>query len=193
MKKNSYKMKRLFDIFLCILFLVILIIPFFFILISVNLTTKGNVLHWSTRVGKNNCLFKMPKIKTMREGTPDVASHLLERPNQYLIPLGSFLRRSSLDEIPQIWSILKGDMSFVGPRPALHNQVDLISLRTKYGIHELLPGITGLAQIYGRDDLPISKKVNQDKIYLNNRSLLLDLKILIITIKVIIIGRGVSH
>ncbi len=186
-------MKRLFDIFLSIICLMIFIVPFVLIIILVFVTSKGKILHWSHRMGRDNNLFKMPKITTMKIGTPDVASHLLENPEQYFTPLGSFLRRSSLDEIPQIWSILRGDMSFVGPRPALHNQHDLITLRNKYGIQKLLPGITGLAQIYGRDDLPISEKVNKDKVYLKNRTFLLDIKIIFITIKIIFTGKGVSH
>ena len=159
-------MKRFLDIILCVLCIIILSLPFIIIISLVFFSSPGGILHWSKRIGKNNCEYFMPKIRTMQLGTPNVASHLLKDPTKHLTSVGSFLRRTSLDEIPQIWSILKGDMSFVGPRPALYNQYDLIELRTNYGVHKLLPGLTGLAQISGRDDLPIPKKVEKDTFYL---------------------------
>ena len=186
-------MKRFFDIFFSIICLIIFLIPIFIIILLVIFSSKGGFLHWSKRIGKNNTLYYMPKIRTMQLDTPNIATHLLKSPEKYLTPVGSFLRKTSLDEIPQIWSILKGDMSFVGPRPALYNQDDLIKLRTNYGVHKLLPGLTGFAQISGRDDLPISKKVEKDIFYLKNQSTLLDLKIILLTFRNIILGRGVSH
>ena len=186
-------MKKIFDITLCLFFLIFLLLPLLLFLLPVLLNLKKNIIHWSRRVGKNNKIFNMPKIRTMKLDTPDVATHLLKNPEEYITYFGTFLRRTSLDEIPQIWSILKGDMSFVGPRPALYNQHDLIALRTKLGVHKLLPGLTGLAQIYGRDDLPISEKVKYDVNYLKNQSFLLDFKIILLTISSTILGKGISH
>ncbi len=186
-------MKKLIDITLCITFLIILILPLSIIFLPIFFNLKKNFIHWSRRVGKNNKIFNMPKIRTMKLETPDVATHLLEKPEKYYTFFGSFLRRTSLDEIPQIWSILKGDMSLVGPRPALHNQHDLITLRTKSGVHKLLPGLTGLAQIYGRDNLSISKKVEYDVDYMKNQSIFLDCKIIFFTIISAISRKDISH
>ncbi|MBC7617648.1 MAG: sugar transferase [Candidatus Saccharibacteria bacterium] len=159
----------------------------------VKLTSRGPVLYWSNRVGRNNAIFAMPKLRTMRLGTPTVATHLLQAPEVYLTPLGSFLRRTSLDELPQLWSILKGDMSFVGPRPALFNQRDLIDLRTACGVHTLIPGLTGWAQINGRDELPIPQKVALDSEYLQCRTLAFDIKILFLTLVKVIRRDNVTH
>jgi O-antigen biosynthesis protein WbqP len=163
------------------------------IALVVKITSKGPVLYWSDRIGIDNMIFKMPKFRTMRIDTPAVATHLMERPDDYLTPIGSLLRRMSFDELPQLWSVLRGDMSFVGPRPALFNQYDLIELRTQKGIHKLIPGITGWAQINGRDDIPIPIKVEYDEYYLKNQSPLLDLKILFMTIFKVIRSEGVTH
>jgi len=186
-------MKRIFDI--CIIFLVVpvLLLPFLLVAVAVCFTSSGSLFYWSNRIGRNNHIFKMPKFRSMRVNTPAIATHLLEAPEQWLTPMGSFLRRSSLDELPQLWSILKGDMSFVGPRPALFNQNDLIALRTEAGVHELVPGLTGWAQVNGRDELPIHEKVKLDIEYLNRRSLWFDLKILWMTAKKVVTGNGVSH
>ncbi|MDF1577060.1 MAG: sugar transferase, partial [Desulfobulbales bacterium] len=159
----------------------------------VKLTSVGPVLYWSDRVGRDNRIFRMPKFRSMRVGTPAVATHLLADPAAHLTPIGSFLRRSSLDELPQLWSIFRGDMSFVGPRPALFNQEDLIALRTRYGVDQLLPGLTGWAQINGRDELPIPEKVKLDAEYLHRRSLRFDLRILWRTFLKIAAREGVSH
>lgn len=164
-------MKRLFDLALGLSAAVVLALPIFFIALLVRLTSPGPALYWSDRVGKDNRIFKMPKFRSMQVGTPAVATHLLQDPKVYLTPIGSFLRKSSLDELPQLWSILKGDMSFVGPRPALFNQDDLIALRTEKGVGQLVPGLTGWAQINGRDELPIPAKVALDVEYLERRSL----------------------
>lgn len=161
--------------------------------VMVKLTSKGPALHWSDRVGKDNTIFKMPKFRTMRTETPAVATHMLENPDKYLTPIGPFIRRLSLDEFPQLWSVLRGDMSFVGPRPALYNQDDLIELRTRKGIHKLVPGITGWAQVNGRDNLAIPVKVEYDVYYLRNRSFLFDLKILLLTFNKVIKREGVRH
>ena len=163
------------------------------IALLVKITSKGPVLYWSDRVGKNNTIFKMPKFRTMKADTPAMATHLMKNPEQYCTPVGSFLRKTSLDELPQLYSVLKGDMSFVGPRPALFNQDDLIELRTKKGIHNLIPGITGWAQINGRDDLPIPEKVDLDEYYLNNHSFMFDLKTLFMTLLSVINSQGVQH
>ena len=157
------------------------------------LTSKGPAIHWSSRVGKENELFNMPKFRTMRLNTPDVATHLLTNADQFVTPLGIFLRRTSLDEIPQLWSIINGDMAFVGPRPALYNQDDLIVLRTQKGIHQLTPGVTGWAQIHGRDDLPIPEKVEMDYYYIRNRSTALDLNIIWHTFFTVFKSKGISH
>jgi O-antigen biosynthesis protein WbqP len=186
-------MKRTFDLFFVTLLIVSILFPVFIISILIKVTSHGPILYWSNRVGKNNISFKMPKFRTMYLRTPAVATHLLKNPSQYLTPMGSFLRRTSLDEIPQLWSILLGDMSFVGPRPALFNQYDLIKLRTSKGIHHLTPGLTGWAQINGRDDLSIAKKVIFDAEYLKKKSFIFDLKILYLTFIKIIRREGIQH
>ena len=186
-------MKRISDLFLGIVILVLLVTPMLLISITVRLTSKGSALYWSDRVGKNNELFKMPKFRSMRIDTPAVATHLLDNPNAYLSSIGGFLRKSSLDELPQLFSVLKGDMSFVGPRPALYNQDDLITLRTKRGVDKLLPGITGWAQVNGRDELSIPDKVALDVEYLNRQSFWFDIKILWMTFLKVIKRDGVSH
>jgi len=175
-------MKRLFDVNLSLLLLGIFSLPMFLVALLVKFTSRGPVLYWSDRVGRNNSIFKMPKFRTMRIDAPAVATHMLESPDKYLTPIGSFIRRFSLDELPQLWSVLKGDMSLVGPRPALYNQDDLVVLRTQKGIHKIIPGITGWAQINGRDDLPIPVKVGLDVHYLEHRSLMFDMNILLLTL-----------
>lgn len=186
-------LKRLFDISIAFTALIVLLPVILGVIFMIKLTSKGPILYWSDRVGKNNILFKMPKFRTMQVDTPALPTHLLKNPDHYLTPVGSFLRRTSLDEIPQLWSILKGDMSFVGPRPALFNQDDLITLRTKVGVHYLIPGLTGWAQINGRDSLPIPEKVIWDKEYLDNHSFSLDLYIFFKTFQIFLFGRDVSH
>lgn len=186
-------MKRLFDLLLALMATVILALPLLIVALTVRLTSPGPVLYWSDRVGQRNRIFKMPKFRTMRIGTPAVATHLLQNPAQFLTPVGSFLRKSSLDELPQLWSILVNDMSFVGPRPALFNQDDLIALRTEHGVDRLLPGLTGWAQINGRDDLPIPQKVQLDVAYLKQQSLALDIKIIFLTFLKVIKRDGVTH
>ena len=186
-------MKRLFDLAAALVAAVFLALPILIVVLAVRLTSSGPVLYWSDRVGRYNRIFKMPKFRSMRIDTPAVATHLLENPSQWLTPIGSFLRKSSLDELPQLWSILKGDMSFVGPRPALFNQEDLIALRTEKGVHELVPGLTGWAQVNGRDELPIPQKVELDAEYLRRRSFLFDLKILWMTALKVVARDGVSH
>lgn len=186
-------LKRLFDFIMSIFLLVIFSVPILFVALLVKLTSKGPVLYWSDRVGKDNTIFRMPKFRTMLLDAPAVATHLLENPDKYLTPIGSFLRKLSLDELPQLYSVMKGYMSFVGPRPALFNQDDLISLRTQKNIHNLVPGITGWAQINGRDDIPIPKKVEYDEYYLNHRSFYFDLKILFLTFFKVTRAENVSH
>lgn len=186
-------MKRLFDFATALITAMFLALPILLIAAVVRLTSPGPVLYWSDRVGRNNRIFRMPKFRSMRIDTPAVATHLLQNPEQWLTPIGSFLRKSSLDELPQLWSILRGDMSFVGPRPALFNQNDLITLRTKAGVHELIPGLTGWAQVNGRDELPIPLKVQLDVEYLQRRSMLFDLKILWMTAMIVLTRDGVSH
>lgn len=186
-------MKRVFDLLVALVLTVFLAFPILCFALAVKITSPGPVLYWSDRVGRQNKIFKMPKFRSMRVDTPVVATHLLKNPEEYVTPIGSFLREYSLDELPQLWSILKGDMSIVGPRPALFNQYDLIALRTKIGVHNLVPGLTGWAQINGRDDLPIPQKVQLDLEYLMNKSLLFDLKILWITVLKVLIKDGVSH
>ncbi|MFA4910249.1 MAG: sugar transferase [Desulfobacteria bacterium] len=186
-------MKRIFDVIMAVLLLGIFSLPMFLIALLVKFTSRGHVLYWSDRVGRNNSIFKMPKFRTMQIYAPAVATHMLESPDKYLTPIGSFMRRFSLDELPQLWSVLKGDMSFVGPRPALFNQDDLISLRTEKGVHVLTPGLTGWAQVNGRDELPIPIKVEFDEYYLKNRSFLFDLKILWLTFYKVIKTEGVNH
>jgi O-antigen biosynthesis protein WbqP len=186
-------MKRIFDILLGFLASLILFLPVLFVAIAVGVTSKGPALYWSDRVGRNNVIFKMPKFRSMRVGTPAMATHLLGNPQAHLTPIGSFLRKSSLDELPQLWSILMGDMSFVGPRPALFNQQDLIALRTEQGVHRLVPGLTGWAQVNGRDELPIPDKVKLDVVYLERQSLAFDIRILWMTFVKVIQRDGVSH
>ena len=186
-------MKRLFDLILAVWATLVLILPIVLVALLVKLTSAGPVLYWSDRVGRNNSIFRMPKFRSMRVGTPAVATHLLADPAAHLTPVGGFLRKSSLDELPQLWSILKGDMSFVGPRPALFNQDDLIALRTRKGVHELVPGLTGWAQINGRDELPIPEKVKLDAEYLQRRSLGFDLRIMWRTLMKTVARDGVSH
>ena len=186
-------MKRVFDIFLGCLAALILFVPVLLVAIAVRLTSKGPALYWSDRVGRNNGIFKMPKFRSMQVGTPAVATHLLADATSHLTPIGSFLRKSSLDELPQLWSILAGDMSFVGPRPALFNQQDLIALRTAQGVHTLVPGLTGWAQVNGRDELPIPEKVKLDVAYLQRQSLWFDVRILWMTFVKVLRRDGVSH
>ena len=186
-------MKSLFDILFGALLLVLCIIPMLLIVVFVRFSSKGPALYWSERVGKSNEIFKMPKFRSMRIGTPAVATHLLNNPDAYLSPIGGFLRRFSLDELPQLFSVLKGDMSFVGPRPSLFNQDDLIALRTEKGVDKLLPGITGWAQVNGRDELSISDKVALDVEYLNRQSFWFDIKILWMTFLKVVKCDGVSH
>lgn len=186
-------MKRIFDLLLLLCLIPILLIPILVIAVLVELTSQGPALYWSDRVGNNNVIFKMPKFRTMRMDAPQVATHMMRDPNLYLTPVGSFLRKSSLDELPQLWSILKGEMSFVGPRPALFNQDDLIKLRTEKGISYLIPGVTGWAQINGRDDLPIPVKVEYDEYYMQHQSFFFDIQILWKTIFKVIKKEGVTH
>ena len=186
-------MKRVFDLFFGVILLLSLVIIMLFIAIVIRLTSKGPSLYWSDRVGKNNKIFKMPKFRSMLTDTPAVATHLLDNPDAYLSPIGGFLRSTSLDELPQLFSVLKGDMSFVGPRPALFNQDDLITLRTEKGVDKLLPGITGWAQVNGRDELSIPDKVALDVEYLNRQSFWFDVKILWMTFLKVIKRDGVSH
>jgi O-antigen biosynthesis protein WbqP len=186
-------MKRLFDVCLALFALLFLVLPFLLVAVVVRLTSTGPILYWSDRVGRYNKIFKMPKFRTMRIDTPAVATHLLSDPEQFLTPVGSFLRKSSLDELPQLWSIIKGDMSFVGPRPALFNQDDLIALRTQYGVEKLLPGLTGWAQISGRDELLIPDKVKLDVDYLHRQSFWLDLRIIFLTFLKVVRRDGVTH
>ena len=186
-------MKRLFDFSLAIILILVLLIPTLFLSLIVILTSRGNVFYWSRRVGINNKIFKMPKFRTMKINTPEVASNLIKNPHEFLTPFGGMLRRSSLDEIPQLICILKGEMSFVGPRPALYNQEDLIKLRTIHGVDKIIPGLTGWSQINGRDNLTIEEKVNLDVEYLNKRSFLFDLKIIFLTAFKTINRDNISH
>lgn len=188
-----YYIKRIFDFFMAIIALLFLIVPLIAIALLVKMTSKGPVLYWSDRIGKNNKIFKMPKFRTMLIETPVVATHLLSDPDRFLTPIGKFLRKTSIDELPQLWSILKGDMSIVGPRPALFNQDDLIALRTAKGVHVLTPGLSGPAQINGRDELPIPVKVEYDEYYLKNRSFLFDMKIIFQTLFKAAKCEGVTH
>lgn len=186
-------MKRFFDT-LGSLFLVMALLPLILLIaLLVKVSSKGPIIYWSDRVGQNNSIFRMPKFRTMHINTPQIATHLLANSSQYLIPIGRFLRKSSLDELPQIWSILVGDMSFVGPRPALFNQEDLISERTKLGVHLLKPGLTGWAQINGRDEISIQEKVQFDCEYLSRKSFFFDIKIMLLTLFKVIYREGVSH
>jgi O-antigen biosynthesis protein WbqP len=186
-------MKRLIDLILTLVAAVLLLLPVIMVAVLVKFTSNGPILYWSDRVGKSNGIFKMPKFRSMKVDTPVVATHLLADPKSALTPVGDFLRKSSLDELPQLWCIFKGDMSFVGPRPALFNQDDLITLRTEKGVHALVPGLTGWAQINGRDELPIPQKVALDVEYLHQQSLLLDIKIIWLTFIQVIKKDGVSH
>ena len=186
-------MKRLFDLAVALVATVFLSLPIVFVALAVRLTSPGPALYWSDRVGRHNRIFKMPKFRSMRIDTPAVATHLLQNPDKWLTPIGSFLRKSSLDELHQLWSILKGDMSFVGPRPALFNQDDLVAFRKEKGVHELVPGLTGWAQVNGRDELPIPQKVALDAEYLQRQSLWFDLKILWMTALKVLARDGVSH
>jgi len=186
-------MKRLFDLVLAVCAAAVLLLPLTIVALAVRLTSRGPVLYWSDRVGRCNQVFRMPKFRSMRVGTPALATHLLTDPTMYLTPIGSFLRKSSLDELPQLWSILVGDMSFVGPRPALFNQHDLIDLRTGQGVHRLAPGLTGWAQVNGRDELPIPVKVQLDVEYLQRQSFWLDVRILWLTFAKVLSREGVKH
>ena len=185
--------KRIFDLAMAAVVLCFLSVPILAIGLIVKLTSKGPILYWSDRVGINNSIFRMPKFRTMRIDTPAVATHLMKNPDKYLTLIGLFLRKFSLDELPQLYSIVKGDISFVGPRPALYNQDDLIELRTNKGIDKIIPGITGWAQVNGRDELPIPIKVEFDEYYLKNRSLFFDFKILLKTFVKVIRREGVRH
>ncbi|MBX4870448.1 MULTISPECIES: sugar transferase [Rhizobium] len=186
-------LKRAVDFFLALVVSVILLVPILLVAVSVRLTSPGPTLYWSKRIGRFNQIFLMPKFRSMRVDTPTVATHLLENPDRFLTPIGSFLRKSSLDELPQLWCILAGKMSFVGPRPALYNQYDLIELRTARGVDKLLPGLTGWAQINGRDELPIPEKVKFDAEYLERRSIGFDMRILFLTAEKVIRRRGIKH
>jgi O-antigen biosynthesis protein WbqP len=185
--------KRLFDFLAAFAAAIVFSIPILVVALAVRLTSPGPVLYWSDRVGRRNKIFRMPKFRSMRVDTPAVATHLLKDPGAYLTPIGSFLRKSSLDELPQLWCILKGEMSIVGPRPALFNQHDLVELRTKRGVDALLPGLTGWAQVNGRDELPIPQKVALDEDYLRRRSFFFDLKIIVLTALKVLRSDGVTH
>jgi O-antigen biosynthesis protein WbqP len=186
-------MKRSFDVIFSLIFSLIFFIPILIVAILIKATSPGPVIFWSDRVGQNNKIFKMPKFRTMRVETPNVATHLLQNPNLYQTKIGPILRKLSLDEIPQLLSIFKGDMSLVGPRPALYNQADLIELRTKVDVHKLFPGVTGWAQINGRDEISIPEKVGYDEYYLHNQSGLFDIKIVLLTILKVFKMQGISH
>jgi len=186
-------MIRLFNILLSLIGIIILSLLMLITAILIKLTSPGPVIHWSKRVGKNNAIYLMPKFRTMMINTPQIATHLMQNGSNFLTPIGAFLRKTSIDELPQLWSVLIGDMNFVGPRPALFNQDDLIELRTKSNIHTIAPGITGWAQINGRDELPIPVKVQLDKEYLEKRSLWLDIKIIFLTIYKVIKQENISH
>ncbi len=186
-------MGRVLNVILALTGCVLFAIPFLVVYLSVRLTSDGLAIHWSKRVGRDNKHFMMPKFRTMRLDTPDVATHLMSDPDRYLTPIGGFLRKTSLDELPQLWSVLKGDMAFVGPRPALYNQDDLIALRKECGVDRLTPGITGWAQVHGRDEAPIPKKVEMDRHYLERRSFGMDIKILWLTLFAVLRSKGVAH
>ncbi len=185
--------KRTFDVLLSLLLFIVLVIPMTFISLAVIMTSPGPIFFWSPRVGRLNKVFQMPKFRTMLVGSPVVATHLLENPRSHLTPIGAFLRKTSLDELPQLWSVLRGQMSFVGPRPALFNQIDLIELRRKAGVDQVLPGLTGWAQVNGRDDLSIPEKVRFDTEYVQKRSFGFDMKILFMTLVKVMRSKGVSH
>ena len=186
-------MKRLFDVVFSIILLLILLLPMILIATMVKVTSTGAILYWSDRVGKNNIIFKMPKFRSMMVDTPAMATHLLNNPESVLTPIGGFLRKYSLDEFPQLWSIIKGNMSFVGPRPALFNQDDLIKLRLNLGVDKIAPGLTGWAQVNGRDELPIPEKVKMDAEYIERQSFMFDLKILWLTFLKVVKKDGISH
>lgn len=190
---NYLRLKRIFDILFSVIFIGAAFVPSLFIAMMIKVTSKGPVLYWSERVGKDNIIFYMPKFRSMKIGTPKVATHLLDNAEDHLTVIGSFLRKTSLDEMPQLWSILIGDMSLVGPRPALFNQYDLVELRTQYRVDKLLPGLTGWAQINGRDNIDIQGKVQLDFYYLRNIGFRLDLKIILLTIYYAIGQVGISH
>jgi len=185
--------KRVVDLLLAVFSILVLVVPVLLVALMVRVTSDGPVLYWSDRVGQFNKLFQMPKFRSMRVDTPAVATHLLDEPARFFTPIGKFLRQTSLDELPQLWCILNGKMSFVGPRPALFNQDDLIELRTQSGVHELVPGLTGWAQVNGRDELPIPDKVQLDVEYLKKRSMLFDMKILWMTFRKVLRHEGVRH
>lgn len=186
-------MKRLLDLLLGLSAALVFLLPFLVLALLVKLTSRGPALYWSHRVGRRNRLFSMPKLRTMRTDTPVVATHLLDDPKSFLTPIGGFLRKSSLDELPQLWCILRGDMSVVGPRPALYNQHDLISMRTAEGVHTIRPGLTGLAQVNGRDELPLPEKVKLDASYLQQQSIGLDIKIIAMTALKVLRRDGIVH
>lgn len=186
-------LKRLFDLLLSGSLAAVLLLPALLVALAVKVTSKGPALYWSQRVGQNNRLFAMPKFRSMRVDTPVVATHLLADPRSHLTAIGSFLRKSSLDELPQLWSIIRGDMSFVGPRPALFNQYDLIDIRTQHGVHRLVPGLTGWAQVNGRDELGVEEKVKFDAEYLQKQSFAFDLKIFWLTFVKVLGQQGVTH
>ena len=190
---KKFNMKRFFDLIVAMFATILLFIPIVIVAIAVRLTSRGPAVYWSERVGLNSRIFRMPKFRTMRLSTPAVATHLLSNPEQFLTPIGSFLRRSSLDELPQLWSILRGDMSFVGPRPALFNQDDLIALRTRFGVDQMTPGLTGWAQINGRDELAIPDKVQLDVEYMKRQSFWFDLKIIFLTLLKVLKKDGITH
>ena len=187
------KMKRLFDLMLAVPLALLLALPVALIALAIRWNSPGPAIYWSDRVGRHNRIFKMPKFRSMRTDTPAVATHLLSNPDQYITSVGRWLRRTSLDEVPQLWSILVGDMSFVGPRPALFNQDDLVALRTEHGVHNLVPGLTGWAQVNGRDELPIPIKVQYDRAYLERQSLWFDIRIMAMTAERVLRRSGVSH
>ena len=192
-RQKGFGVKRLFDVLLALCAAIVLGLPVAVIALAVRFTSPGPAFYWSDRVGRHNTIFKMPKFRSMRVGTPALATHLLTNAAAHLTPIGGFLRKSSLDELPQLWSILVGDMSFVGPRPALFNQHDLIALRTEQGLHAITPGLTGWAQVNGRDELPISDKVALDAQYLQRKSLGFDMRILWLTLVKVVRRDGVSH
>ena len=192
-QKKAPRVKRAFDLLLAVAAIAALIVPAVVLALMVKVTSPGPALYWSNRVGRHNKVFRMPKFRSMSVDTPAIATHLLLKPSEYLTPIGGFLRKTSLDELPQLWSIFRGDMSFVGPRPALFNQFDLIELRTELGVDELTPGLTGLAQVGGRDDLPIPEKAKLDAEYLRRHTLRFDIQILWMTAVKVTAGENVSH
>ena len=190
---SDIMVSRFFNVLLSLLASILLILPFLIVSLLVKLTSPGPIIHWSKRIGRDNSIFLMPKFRTMKIDTPQVATHLLQNGINFLTPIGSFLRKSSLDEIPQLWSVLIGDMNLVGPRPALFNQEDLMKLRTEFGVHKIAPGVTGWAQINGRDELPIPEKVKFDKEYLDRRSVSFDLKIIVLTVYKVLKRSNIQH